>query len=112
MKQADILAAVRANGRVRDSSQAVGGTNAQVVPTEFLPAAARSVASASKAISWAEKIQAERDAQRAADKQAASAPEGAEAGTQPDGDAGDEGKAERGAHKPRTARRTGKPASS
>jgi hypothetical protein len=104
VKQEEILAAVRARGRRHDPTENVGGARGQVVPTEFLPASARSVASATKTTSWAEKIQRERDAQRAAEKQAESEPEGEDPDTQSEQDEENAGKvAARGAT-PRTKR--------
>jgi hypothetical protein len=66
LKQHEILAAVRARGRGGRITQSLGGGNAQVVPTEFVPTIARTAASGSKTASWAEKLQRQREAERLA----------------------------------------------
>jgi hypothetical protein len=111
VKQREILESVRAKAVRRDPNESVGGVQAQLAPTEFLPATLKAAAAADMTSRWAEKIQRERDAERAAQNELEASPD-AEGATQPDDSAGDEGKAKRGARVPRTSRRMSKPASS
>jgi hypothetical protein len=98
VKQREILESVRATPHSGNSSQAVGGTNARVV----VPDALRTVVSGDRTSHWAEKIQRERDAERAAEKELAEAE--ASGDTQPDAAEEDADKAKRGAPKPRITR--------
>ena len=106
MKQREILAAVRARSARRDGRDNVGGASAQVVPTEFVHAATRSVAASTKTSDWAAKLQAERNAQRSVQE-----PGGSEDTTQPDRKEADAVKVPARGAKPRNTR-SRKPASS
>jgi hypothetical protein len=113
VKQKDILAAMRARPT---------GRRPQVrpVPTDFVPPTLKAAVKADKGGSWAEKLQAQRNAERLApepEKQEERAEEEADAAasasdTQPDEvESERDGKADAGRQKPRTTRR-GKTAAS
>jgi hypothetical protein len=112
VKAREILESIRATPVRGDRTEAFGNVRARVTPTEFLSDPIRNVVQHDHGIDWASKIQAERDAQRLAEKERAEeAAEAAEADSQPVRKTGNVDKVKRGAPKPRITR-SRKPAGS